>query len=175
MRITFRYQNFIKVPEKEKLEETAFCLAAEWMNPCDLIISSKIKLELQDLQSKVRIVLEQQYPSHQLLKMDKEVVNLWKRKNLSDNQFTINETRQILDCILQVMNSGGKESCSTATLSSASGSRVFDEPNLFILTEVRIPNIFFFINCYQNNNCIIEFFFSSRHCNTNIKPVVKRY
>lgn len=83
-------------PEKQILERGAV-LIAQWCQPTINVTLRDIASQLDDIADNCRSILYTMYPYHPLFSTPIEEQNHWKTNNLSRNQWSIPECRQIME------------------------------------------------------------------------------
>lgn len=83
--------------------EKGAILVAEWCQPEEQMLESRLSSVLDEIAGKVREQLRTTYPQHPIFRVPEEVLKQWRTRNICDNQFSVADTRQILNCQCEVM------------------------------------------------------------------------
>lgn len=87
--------------EDKRTTENCLILLAEWFQPEELLLDSKIKSLLDDFAERVKESLKILFPEHSIFSVSNETLEKWKAERLLDNQFEAVESNQVFDCLLQ--------------------------------------------------------------------------
>lgn len=114
--IKAKLQKFYSESPKDELLETGLEIISDWRYWREIIKYSlpmrkfsKIEFskpdfsQLDEILSTIKVFLKYESPSHPLFQIHEDVLKQWQTQNLSENQFDVHATRQIINCIRTVM------------------------------------------------------------------------
>lgn len=89
---------------------------AEWFQPEELLLKPQIQSMLDNVTEEVKKSLKVVNPSHSLFSIPAEILEKWKVERLSDNQFSDEESMQIIDCLRNDMSRLGFRKATSETV-----------------------------------------------------------
>lgn len=101
--LTYKWHQLISLSEEEQILEKGAILVAEWCQPEEQMLQCRLSMILDDIADKVKVQLRNCHPQHPIFRVSDQVLREWRAKNIFDNQFSVTETRQILNCQCEVM------------------------------------------------------------------------
>ncbi|XP_017882457.1 F-box only protein 21-like [Ceratina calcarata] len=102
-RLKDEWSKFISMSPTQQTLERAATFVAQWSQPERHISYSTISLTLDSIAMLTKELLKEQNPTHPIFSTPKETLDSWKNNIVDDNQWSIPETRQIIDALRVVL------------------------------------------------------------------------
>ncbi|CAG2064593.1 unnamed protein product [Timema podura] len=97
------WNNFKQVPPEEQLLEKGAVFVAKWIQSSMAVSPVLVSRQLDLLAEAVREVLRSRHPFHSIFSTPLDLVEQWKQKALTDNQFGPSECQQVLVALGEVI------------------------------------------------------------------------
>nr|CAD7418895.1 unnamed protein product [Timema cristinae] len=97
------WNNFKQIPPEEQLLEKGAIFVAKWIQSSMAVSPVLVSRQLDLLAGAVREVLRSRHPFHSIFSTSLDLVEQWKQKALTDNQFGPTECQQVLVALGEVI------------------------------------------------------------------------
>ncbi|GLV34229.1 hypothetical protein CBL_00160 [Carabus blaptoides fortunei] len=97
------WETYMSLPIEQQVLERGAVFIAQWCQPAVEVSLAQVAKRFDDIASSVREVLLQIHPMHPIFTVPDQLQNKWKTENLSRNQWSTNDCRQIMDAIGTVL------------------------------------------------------------------------
>ncbi|XP_043497553.1 F-box only protein 21-like [Polistes fuscatus] len=101
--ITKKWQRFINLPVNEQILERCATFVAQWSKPERCISYSNISSLLDDIANQTKDLIYERHPEHSIFSLPPEQFLIWKREIIDDNHWSIQETKEIMNALCEVM------------------------------------------------------------------------
>lgn len=99
----YKTYSLYSLPQREQTLEKVAILTAEWCQPEELLLQSQLTSQLNALANQVRDHLRAKNPSHPIFGVPESILRQWQTESIEDNQFSVKESKQILDTLCDVI------------------------------------------------------------------------
>ncbi|CAH1155846.1 unnamed protein product [Phaedon cochleariae] len=97
------WKNYISLPPERQILEIGAVFVAQWCQPNVEVTLEDITCRLDQIAWKVRHALQVSHPQHPLFQATPEELELWRIENKARNQWNVNECRQLIAVIREVL------------------------------------------------------------------------
>ncbi|XP_001601019.1 F-box only protein 21 [Nasonia vitripennis] len=101
--LTDEWNRFIELPVEKQLLEKGAVLVAQWSQPERHVTYSYVCDMLDKIVEQAKEVLKERYPSHSIFTTPAKQFAHWKNNNIDDNQWSTEETKQVMSALCEVM------------------------------------------------------------------------
>lgn len=97
------WHRFVELPPEKQLLEKGATLVAQWSQPDRQVTYSYVCGMLDKIVEQAKEVLKERYPSHSIFTTSAKQLAHWKNNNIDDNQWSTEETKQVMSALCEVM------------------------------------------------------------------------
>ncbi|XP_056630248.1 F-box only protein 21-like [Diorhabda sublineata] len=97
------WKDYISLPQSRQILEVGAVFVAQWCQPNIEITVEDISRKLDLIADEVKSALYTFYPNHPLFKASEEQLNLWRIENREQNEWKVNECRQLITVMREVL------------------------------------------------------------------------
>lgn len=97
------WKDYISLPQSRQILEVGAVFVAQWCQPNIEITVEDISHKLDLIAEEVKSALYTFYPDHPLFKATREQLNLWRIENKEQNEWKVNECRQLITVMREVL------------------------------------------------------------------------
>lgn len=101
--ITDEWYRFLELPPVEQLLEQGATLVSEWSQPEKRVSYSRVCAMLDEIVELAKEELKARSPGHSIFSTPLETLAKWKKNNIADHQWSIEETKQVMAAMCEVM------------------------------------------------------------------------
>jgi F-box protein 21 len=98
-----QWQHFLALDLEDQLLEKGAVLVAQWCQPMVEVMYRDIAAQLDDIAVQVKRKLLMEHDNHPIFNTTAEKLELWRNKNISDNQWKPSESQQIISAMCSVL------------------------------------------------------------------------
>jgi F-box protein 21 len=102
-RLKEEWQYFLSLDPEDQLLEKGAVLVAQWCQPMVQVTDRGIGEQLDDIAVNVKRKLYTEHDNHPIFSVAAEKLELWRNKNISDNQWRPLESQQIISAMSTVL------------------------------------------------------------------------
>ncbi|XP_023014893.1 F-box only protein 21 [Leptinotarsa decemlineata] len=97
------WKDYISLPESRQVLEIGAVFVAQWCQPNVEITFEDITQKLDKIADEVKTALRFSHPQHPIFKASQQELDLWKVENRADNQWNVDECRQLISVMRDVL------------------------------------------------------------------------
>ncbi|XP_057670949.1 F-box only protein 21-like [Diorhabda carinulata] len=97
------WKDYISLPQSRQILEVGAVFVAQWCQPNIEITVEDISRKLDLIADEVKSALYTFYPNHPLFKASEEQLNLWRIENREQNEWKVNECRQLITVMREIL------------------------------------------------------------------------
>lgn len=102
-RLKDEWLKFISMSPKQQTLERAATIVAQWSQPERHVSYLSISSTLDNIATLTKELLREKNPAHPIFSTPQEILDIWKNNIVDDNQWSIPDTRQIIDALRIVL------------------------------------------------------------------------
>ncbi|CAG9827376.1 unnamed protein product [Diabrotica balteata] len=97
------WKEYISLPPSRQILEVGAVFVAQWCQPNVEVTVENIGHRLDMIAEEVKSALRTVYPEHPIFKATQEQLDLWRRQNKEQNEWKVNECRQLITIMREVL------------------------------------------------------------------------
>lgn len=101
--LTNEWNKFISLSTVEQIFEKGAALVAQWSQPERQVSYLQICKTLDNIAEQTKTAVRLKNPGHSIFSAPRERLEAWKRLNIDDNQWSPNESREIVMALCDIM------------------------------------------------------------------------
>ncbi|XP_015124343.1 F-box only protein 21 isoform X1 [Diachasma alloeum] len=97
------WAKFLNLAVEYQTLEKGAVLVSQWSQPERHISYTYVASMLDNIADYTKQLIKEKHPAHPILSQTQETFNEWREKNISDNQWSSGDTRQVMTALCEVM------------------------------------------------------------------------
>lgn len=97
------WQKFLNLPQRKQILEYGASIVAEWNLPEERVSYSQVSWSLDVIANLVKDQVREECPEHPIFSCPPEKFVYWQKNNIDDNEWSVPETRKVIDAICTVL------------------------------------------------------------------------